>query len=106
MYFSHNMGNDETSRVKQIRVTSPWFRVSGKIYAGMPVKNAQETYKLKKVAKFRERGNQRTLYDDVSSGIAFDVNNKELITGITIHVPGREVTATYLAFFPDLEASK
>ena len=64
MYFSRSMGNDETSRVKQIRVTSPSFKVDNKVYAGMPVKNAMALYKLIKVARFEDKGNTYTIYAD------------------------------------------
>jgi hypothetical protein len=106
MYFSRDMGNDETSRVKQIRVTSPWFKVSNKIYAGMPFKIAESVYKLKKIATFEDKGGKRSLYDDVKSGIGFEVDDKNMITGIVIHETGREATGTYLAFFPNLKRIK
>ena len=38
MFFTRNMGNDETSRVKQIRVTSPWFKLNNNLFAGSPLK--------------------------------------------------------------------
>jgi hypothetical protein len=69
------MGNDETSRVKQIRVTSPWFKVSNKIYAGVPFKIAESVYKLKKIATFEDKGGKRSIYDDVK-GIGFEVDDK------------------------------
>jgi hypothetical protein len=106
MYFSRDMGNDETSRVKQIRVTSPWFKVSNKIYAGVPFKIVESVYKLKKIATFEDKGSKRSLYDDVKGGIGFEVDDKDTITGIVIHETGREATGTYLAFFPNLKPIK
>ena len=104
MYFSRDMGNDETSRVKQIRVTSPFFKINNKLHTGVPLKNVLSLYKLKKVALFTDKGESRSLYDDVKGGISFDVDDKEIITGITVHEPGRAVTGTYLAFFPSLKS--
>jgi hypothetical protein len=106
MYFSRNMGNDETSRVKQIRVTSPWFKISNKVHAGVSFKGVRSAYKLKKVATFADKGQQRSLYDDVKGGISFEVDDKDLITGITVHEPGREAASTYLPFFSDLKTLK
>jgi hypothetical protein len=106
MYFSRDMGNDETSRVKQIRVTSPSFKVSNKIYAGVPFKIAESVYKLKKIATFENKGGKRTIYDDVKGGIGFEVDDKDMITGIVVHETGRTATGTYLAFFPNLKPIK
>jgi hypothetical protein len=106
MYFSRDMGNDETSRVKQVRVTSPAFKVSNKIYTGVPFKIAESVYKLKKTATFEDKSGKRSLYDDVKGGIGFEVDDKGTITGIVVHEAGREATATYLAFFPNLKPVK
>jgi hypothetical protein len=106
MYFSRNMGNDETSRVKQIRVTSPWFKISNKIHAGVPFNSVEPAYKLKKVALFADKGQQRSLYDDVKGGISFEVNDKGIITSIAVHEPGREAASTYLPFFSNLKMLK
>jgi hypothetical protein len=104
MYFSRGQGNDEIKRVKQIRVTSPFFKINNEVHAGVPLKNVLLLYKLKKVALFTDKGDSRSLYDDVKGGIAFDVDDKEIITGITVHEPGREAASTYLPFFPTLKS--
>jgi hypothetical protein len=104
MYFSRGQGDDEIQRVKQIRVTSPFFKINNEVHTGTPLKNALSLYKLKKVALFTDKGNSRSLYDDVKGGIAFDVDEKEIITGITVHEPGREAASTYLPFFPTLKS--
>lgn len=103
MYFSRGQGDDEIKRVKQIRVTSPAFKISNKVYTGTPFKSVWASYKLKKVATFTDKGGNRSLYDDVKGGIAFDVDDKDIITGITVHEPGREAASTYLPFFSSLK---
>jgi len=103
IYFSRGHGNDEIKRVKQIRVTSPFFKLRADIYTGKPLMKAKALYQLEKVATFTERGHIRILYDDLRAGIAFDVDDKDLITGLTVHEPGRSVSTTYLDFFSDLK---
>jgi hypothetical protein len=99
IFFSRNMGVDDTTRVQQIRVTSPAFKVSNKVYAGMPVKNAMAFYKLVKVGQFKEKGNSYTIYD-VTKGIAFDADSKGNISGIAIYEPGRATKSPHLPFYP------
>jgi hypothetical protein len=70
------------------------------VHAGVPLKNVLLLYKLKKVALFTDKGRSRSLYDDVKGGIAFDVDDKDIITGITVSRTGREAASTYLPFFP------
>lgn len=106
MYFSRGQENDEIKRVKQIRITSPAFKISSKVYTGTPFKNVRATYKLTKAATFTDKRKELSLYDDVKAGIAFDVDDKGIITGITVHEPGREAAATYLPFFNDLKQLK
>ncbi|MEB0260838.1 MULTISPECIES: hypothetical protein [unclassified Mucilaginibacter] len=47
-----------------------------------------------------------SLYDDSKGGIAFDVDDKDIITGITVHEPGRGAASTYLHLFSDLKPLK
>ncbi|WP_454804222.1 hypothetical protein [Mucilaginibacter phyllosphaerae] len=103
MYFSRGQGNDEVKRVKQIRVTSPFFKINSKVFTGTPFKNVQSIYNLKKVATFTEKGAKRNLYDDSKAGIGFDMDDNGIITGITVHEPGRGAALTYLPFFSDLK---
>jgi hypothetical protein len=106
MYFSRDMGNDETSRVKMIRITSPWFKVSNSLFTGRPVKIAQDQFRLKKIATFTDKGNTYTIYDDQQGGISFEADEKGTCTGITVHQPGREATGTYLPFYSNLKILK
>ena len=106
MYFSRGMGNDETSRVKQARINSPAFKINNKVHVGVPFTHAEALYKLKKMGTLEERGNGRILYDDNKAGIAFETDDQNMITGITVHEPGHDMTTTYLPFFPSFKAVK
>jgi hypothetical protein len=103
IYFTRQMGVDDTSRAKLIRVTSPWFKVKEDINVGAPVKNAMGKFKLVKIGEGNGRQGPYTLYDDAKSGIAFEADNKGTCTGITIHEPGKKLAPNYLAFFPNLK---
>jgi hypothetical protein len=103
IYFTKQMGVDDTNRAKLIRVTSPWFKVKEDINVGAPVKNAMSKLRLVKIGEGNGRQGPYTLYDDAKSGIAFEADNKGTCTGITIHEPGKKLAPNYLAFFPDLK---
>jgi hypothetical protein len=106
MYFSRGQGDDDVKRVKQIRVTSPAFKINSNLHVGVPLKSVWPLYNLKKTATFTDKSGQRSLYDDIKAGIGFDVDDKDVITGITIHEPGREAASTYLPFFSSLKTLK
>lgn len=105
-YFSTNMGVDDTSRVKVIRITSPSFKTSNRIYTGVLLADAQKVYQLDSLGTFKLNGSNRKLYDDVTAGIAFDVDRSGNITGITIHETGKSVLNAYMAFFGEVKAIK
>ncbi|MES2826935.1 MAG: hypothetical protein V4687_02215 [Bacteroidota bacterium] len=102
IYFSRGQEDDDVQRVKQIRVTSPAFKLNNEIGVGSALDRVKTAYQLIKTATFTEKGVKLFLYDDSKAGIAFDVHNN-VISGITVHEPGREAAKTYLSFFPDLK---
>ena len=103
IYFTRQMGVDDTSHAKLIRVTSPWFKVKENVNVGAPVKNAMDKFRLVKIGEGNGKQGPYILYDDFKSGIAFEADNKGTCTGITIHEPGKKLAPNYLAFFPDLK---
>ncbi|MET0244947.1 MAG: hypothetical protein ABW174_15820 [Flavitalea sp.] len=102
VYFSRS-DDDEVKRAKQIRITSSFFKLGDGSSVGTPFLKIAGLYSPKKVATFTDRGSFRVLYDDAQTGIAFETDTATVIRGITIHEPGKEVTATYLPFFPDIK---
>jgi hypothetical protein len=106
LFFSRQMGVDETSRVKQIRITSPWFKTAGALHVGTPFKNLFANFKLSKVATYREKGTTYAVYDDENAGIAFETDDKDLCSGIIVHEPKTTVTANYAAFHPTTKLLK
>jgi len=102
MYFLTNMGIDDTSRVKAIRVSSPSFKTQNHLYAGVLIADAKKLYKLDSLSTFKINGDRRALYDDAAAGIAFDIDRSGNIIGIALHEPGKSVINAYNAFFEEL----
>lgn len=103
MYFSTNMGNDDTSRVKAIHVSSPSFKTQNGLYAGVLIADAKKLHKLDSLSAFKINGRKRVLYDDVAAGIAFDTDRSGNIIGVTVHEPGKSALNAYEAFFEELK---
>ena len=106
IFFSKQMGTaDETSRVKQIRITSPWFKTMDYMSTGMHLQtiDSKKEFNLKKVAQYTEAGKQYSVYDAAESGIAFEINDKNVCTGIIVFEPGKGVTTTYIAFHNNMQ---
>lgn len=99
IYFSTDMGNDDTPRVKAIRITSPSFKTVNRLYTGVLFADAQKLYRLRQLGTFKVNGSARTLYDDAAAGIAFETDRSLNITGIAVHESGKSVLNAYMAFF-------
>ena len=101
IYSETKMGVDDTSRVKQIRITSPWFMTSEGLGVNASLKNIIAAgYLVTKAASFVEHTHKVDLYD-TDKGIAFEIGaENELCSGIIIHEVSRPVSATYLPFHP------
>ncbi|RYU87889.1 hypothetical protein EWM62_15455 [Mucilaginibacter terrigena] len=99
IYFTRDMGNDETARVKEIRVTSPSFKISSKIHTGLPFNNIKPAYTLSKTATYTYKGSQHKLYDDVKAGVGFEVDDKDVIAAIVVHETGTDITTNYQGLF-------
>ncbi|MBL4674655.1 MAG: hypothetical protein JKY70_00350 [Mucilaginibacter sp.] len=106
IYFSTDMGNDPNPRVKVIRVTSPTFKVNGKLYTGVLLKTAETLYQLKKIGTFKVGTSDRNIYDDEKTGIAFDTDRSGTITGIAVHETGKSAITAYMAFFENVIQAK
>lgn len=103
IYCTTDMGNDDISRVKVIRVSSPSFKTQNRLYAGMLIADAQKHYKLEQLGAFKLNNSNRMLYDDTAVGIAFDADRSGNITGIAVHEPGKSVLNAYMAFFGEVK---
>ncbi|GAA4089842.1 hypothetical protein [Mucilaginibacter panaciglaebae] len=106
IYFTTDKGNDDTARVKVIRITSPSFKINNRLYTGVLLADAQKLYKLDKLGTFKLNNSKRTLYDDSAAGVTFEADRSNNITGIAIHEAGKNVLNAYMAFFGEVNADK
>lgn len=103
IYSETKMGVDDTSRVKLIRITSPWFMTGERLGAGASLKSITAHYLVTKVASFAEHNRKVDIYD-TDKGIAFEIGaDNELCSGIIIHEASRPVGPTYLPFYATVQ---
>ncbi|WP_137760262.1 hypothetical protein [Pontibacter sp. SGAir0037] len=98
VFTSRQMGvGDEANMVKQARVTSPFFRTEEGIQVGATLPQISEQFPDMKQAPNQDLEERNSIiYDDVKRGIAFEINEEQVCTAITVHPPGEEVTAIYI----------
>ncbi|WP_146171781.1 hypothetical protein [Flavobacterium magnum] len=88
--------------VRQIRVTSAEFKTKNGISTESAFAEIMQAYpRLQTVAKYDNSDTkiETTIYDDVASGIAFEINNpfgKSRCAAIIVHPKGKKVTDEYI----------
>ncbi|WP_311950583.1 hypothetical protein [Mucilaginibacter terrae] len=102
IYASRQMGtDDETSRVKQIRITSPWFITKDNVRVGSTLEQIEDLYRPQKTAWFKKDSKKFDIYQ--GEGIAFEIDNQQKCTAIMVFTPDIKPGATYLPFYDNLE---
>jgi len=100
-------GKDEASRVKQVRITSPFFKTEEGIGCGSTLTFIKTQYRdiRKASASYTDRsGSPVMIYDDIKEGIAFEIGSNTKCVGVTVHQPGHKAWEIYAASFGDLGA--
>lgn len=99
IFCSRNMGSpdENTSRVKQIRVTSPFFKTKEGIGAGSTLAQIQTKFKVVKTASYPDKKPPYQIYDDKKS-IAFEIDNNQKCMAVIVYLPGDRGGITYLSF--------
>lgn len=91
------------SRVKQVRVTSPYFLTAGRLGVGAGLDAIQRQFPSAYVTgQYTVSSPPRTIfiYDDTAAGIAFETDSiTQKCIAIGIHAPGTKVYDNYLGFF-------
>jgi hypothetical protein len=107
IFFSRNMGaDDEASKVKHVRITSPDFYTAENVHIGSQLNVIMQHYPLaKQVASYTssETNKQVIVYDDIHKGIAFETDHNNRCIGITVHEPDKKAFETYISFFRDIK---
>jgi hypothetical protein len=85
----HNYGvkDEGTLRIKQIRVTSPAFKLTNGIAAGASFQSINAAYQLEKGSVLHDKSGTYQLYDDLAKGVAFEFDNHKRCTAIIVHLP-------------------
>ena len=107
IFFVRNMGGaEEKSRAKQIRVTSPAYKLENNIRIGSDLKTIQAHFpNLQKAAIYttQETKKQITIFHDKAAGIAFEMDPNNKCVGIGIQEPGKANFEVYTAVALDLK---
>lgn len=98
IFCSRYMGppDENTSRVKQIRVTSPFFKTKEGIGTGAVLAQIQAKFKVIKTASFKNKKPPYAIFDN-QKGIAFEVSGGKC-TAVIIYLPGDRGGINYLPF--------
>lgn len=105
IYTERQMGVDETSRVKQIRITSSWFSTADDIHVGSALHDINRYFNTRKEAAYSEGGANYLIYT-TDKGITFEVNADSTCSGIIVHDSSKNVLSVYLPFHPDIKKMK
>lgn len=103
IYTARQMGtDDEVTRVRQIRVTSPWFTTAEGIHSGSTLQQINKVYEVKKSATFTLKNETYTIYRS-AKGIAFEVNSRQVCKGIVVFDEASQPGQMYLPFYSNMK---
>jgi len=105
IYCERRMGTDSgISKIKIIRITSPGFKTMDYMSTDMHLQTikSKKEFNLVEIGQYRENDKQYFIYDDNNAGIAFEVDRKNMCTGIIVHDPVKNIIAAVLAFHSKL----
>ena len=84
IFTARDMGNDETARIQQIRVTAPAFETAESIRVGATLADIRNHYRVTAVETYDQDGETYTIYD-ADAGIAFEVGPDDRCVAIIVH---------------------
>lgn len=98
IFTSRDMGNDETARIQQIRVTSPTFKTSQSLGVGSTLAEISNQYQVTPVETYEKNGETYSVYES-DAGIAFELGPDDRCVAIVIHAADADIP-TYLPLRP------
>lgn len=104
IFFVTNFGDSiEASRVKQIVINSPYFETTDSVKVGSDFNFIKSRFPdISKIGEYKDYAkNSISIYDDIKTGIAFEINKSNTCVGICVHVPSEKAYQTYLAIYPE-----
>lgn len=103
IFSSRQMGaDDESSRVKYIRITSPRFRLQNGLRVGSSLNKIKKHYVLSQEAVYSEADVQYNIYT-ATEGVAFEIASNGICKGIIVQAPGQVQGSIYVPFHNNLE---
>src|SRR5690606_36088458 len=72
IFTSRDMGNDETARIQQIRITSPAFKTGQSLGVGSTLAEIRSQYQMTPVETYKTNGETYSVYDS-DAGITFEL---------------------------------
>ena len=94
--------------IRQIRVTSPFFRLSNGIQTGDKLEKIRRAFpQLRAVGTSKYAGHKVTVYDSKSAGIAFEVagnGENRRVLSVVVHRKGRGINQDYLTAVQGFES--
>lgn len=91
VFTARDMGNDETARIQQIRITSPFYTTAEGICASSTLDEIANHYQTEPVETYEHDGQLYTVHDS-KQGIAFEVGPDDRCVAVIIH--SRDADAT------------
>jgi len=96
IYAHRNIGgaDEAINRIKQIRITLPWYKTTDYAGPGSELKDIQKIYKLKDYAS-PINAKKLWLYQDYPAGIGFEVDSTGKCLAVRVYAP-QDSSGTYL----------
>jgi len=94
VFTARDMGNDETARIRQIRITSPYYTTREGLCASSSLAQVSSQYHTERVETYEENG-QRYAVHDTKQGIAFEVDPRDSCVAIIVYATDAQ-PQTYL----------
>lgn len=92
VFTARDMGNDETARIRQIRITSPYYTTSEGLCASSSLEQISAQYNTEQVEAYEKDGQRYTIHD-TKQGIAFEVNPNDSCVAIIVYAPGTGISS-------------
>ncbi len=94
VFVTRDMGNDETARVRRIRITSPLFETAKAIRTGSALPEINAAYAVELRESYETEGVAYSVYDG-ADGIAFELDPTNRCVAIIVRAK-EDTTANYL----------
>ncbi len=99
----------DQSKIKHIRITSPYYKTTEKVSCGSTLTFIKMQYPDIKNNPSVFKNSQESeilVYYAINEGIAFEINEATKCAGITVHEPGKKVSEIYTSLYGGIVKTK